>query len=78
MTVVETVLVYVGIPAAILTAVSLVILAPSLARQPNRYRPGKEWTHEPQWFIPHEAHPHAETNSGAPSTVAVGGASGEW
>jgi hypothetical protein len=50
----------------------------SLLRQPSRYRPGRPWTYEPAWYVPH---PDAIVHqSGLPSgsTTAVGGASGEW
>ena len=76
MTVVQTVLVFVGIPAAIIAFLFLAVYGKSLVRQPNRYRPGRAWTFEPSWYVPHpDAVVHAGGRSG---TTAVGGASGEW
>jgi hypothetical protein len=76
-TVVQTVLVFVGIPAGIVSLLGLAVYGKSLVRQPNRYRPGKAWTYPPSWFVPHpDAVAHNET--GAMNTTAVGGASGEW
>jgi len=84
MTIVQTVLVFVGIPAAIIAVLTLLVYGKSLIRQPNRYRPGKPWTYPDQWFVPHpEAVGHsgsvrAQIEGGTTSTTAVGGASGEW
>jgi hypothetical protein len=76
-TVVQTVLVFVGIPLGVIALLTLAVYGKSLVRQPNRYRPGRAWDYPPSWYVPHPdavvAHP---TKSG--STTAVGGASGEW
>lgn len=79
MTVVQTLLVFVGIPAGIILLIFLAVYGKSLTRQPNRYRPGKAWDFAPSWYVP-----HPEVVAGTPpsgnrsSTTAVGGASGEW
>ena len=77
MTVVQTVLVFVAIPLAVIALVTLAVYGKSLVRQPNRYRPGKPWTYPAAWYVPHPdavvAHPNASA-----TTTAVGGASGEW
>ena len=83
MSIVQTVLVFVAIPAAIIAVIILLVYGKSLVHQPNRYRPGRPWTYPDQWFLPH---PDAVTQSsavrqiegGTTSTTAVGGASGEW
>ena len=76
MTVVQTVLVFVGIPAGITALLFLAVYGRSLVGQPNRYRPGRPWTFAPSWYVPH---PEAVVRSNATgSTTAVGGASGEW
>jgi hypothetical protein len=75
-TVWQTVLVFVGIPAGIIAVLTLAVYGKAMVRQPNRYRPGKGWNYPAQWFVPHPevtAHPRSGT-----STTAVGGASGEW
>jgi hypothetical protein len=76
-TVVQTLLVFVGIPAGIILLIFLAVYGKTLARQPNRYRPGRAWNYPPTWYVPH---PEAVTaGAGEPtSTTAVGGASGEW
>ena len=77
MTVVQTVLVFVGIPAAVVAFLFLAVYGKSLVRQPNRYRPGRPWTFPPSWYVPHpDAVVRAEGTKS--STTAVGGASGEW
>lgn len=76
----ETVLVFVGIPAAIVAVIAFAVYGRSMLHQPNRYRPGRPWNFEPEWFVPHpDALTHgdrAAVTVGA--TTAVGGASGEW
>ncbi|MEO8888909.1 MAG: hypothetical protein ABI429_06415 [Jatrophihabitantaceae bacterium] len=82
MTIVQTVLVFVGIPAAIVACVVLAVYGKSMLHQPNRYRPGRPWNFEPEWFVPHPDalthidRPHSDRPAG--STTAVGGSSGEW
>lgn len=51
--VVQTLLVYVGIPAAIVAVLALGVYGRSLTHQPNRYRPGRAWEFEPVWYVPH-------------------------
>ena len=87
MTVVETVLVYGGIPLGITLLLAIFVFGRSAMQQPNRYRPGRAWTYAPVWFTPHpDALPNHEgarlaiegSIAGSASTTAVGGASGEW
>lgn len=80
MSIIETVLVFVGIPAAIIAFLTLCVYGKSLMHQPNRYRPGRDWDFAPSWFV---AHPETLAHAGhaavtAGPTTAVGGASGEW
>lgn len=80
----ETLLVFVGIPAGIIALIAIAVFGRSAVRQPNRYRPGRPWTYEPTWYVPHPdavVHAHGAATraiEGASSTTAVGGASGEW
>jgi hypothetical protein len=81
----ETLLVFVGIPAGIIALIAIAVFGRSAVRQPNRYRPGRPWTYEPTWYVPHPdavVHAHDTTTraiqGGASTTTAVGGASGEW
>jgi hypothetical protein len=77
-TVVQTVLVFVGIPAGIVLLLFLAVYGKSLVRQPNRYRPGRPWTYPPSWYVPHPDAVVSTASTTTTSTTAVGGASGEW
>ncbi|MDP9117010.1 MAG: hypothetical protein M3O28_07085 [Actinomycetota bacterium] len=83
MTIVQTVLVFIGIPAAVILALTFAVYGKSMLHQPNRYRPGRPWNYEPAWFVPHPdavlsvASTHKQI-AGSTRSTAVGGASGEW
>jgi hypothetical protein len=77
MTIVETVLVFAGIPAGIISVLVFGVYGKTLLHQPNRYRPGKAWTYPPSWYVPHPEALDRHAARGA-SVTAVGGASGEW
>ncbi|MBA3252046.1 MAG: hypothetical protein H0T66_17480 [Geodermatophilaceae bacterium] len=85
MSIVETLLVYVGIPAAIYAVIAVLVFARGGAKT-TRYRPGKPWAHEPVWYLPrpvsvarHAAVPELTAGaSAAPARTARGGASGTW
>lgn len=49
---VETILVFVVAPTAIVGVLALLIFGPGAARAP-RYRPGREWPYQPVWYAPH-------------------------
>lgn len=49
LTALETLLIYVGIPALLFLVIALLAIAPSMARGP-RYRPGLGWWAAPVWF----------------------------
>jgi hypothetical protein len=55
MNVVETVLVFVGIPAGVFALIAGLVLAPSAGRAP-RYRPNGGWSYQPVWYLPHPDH----------------------
>jgi hypothetical protein len=84
MTIVQTVLVFVGIPAGIIGLIAFAVYGKALVHQPNRYRPGRGWPYEPSWFVPHpdavvqSATEHKQLQASTTTTTAVGGASGEW
>jgi hypothetical protein len=48
----ETLLVYFGIPLAIVLVMAALIFIPGGKRRP-RYRPGQPWEHEAIWYEPH-------------------------
>ena len=94
MSIVETVVVFVGIPAALFAVFAALTLGPGAVRAP-RYRPGSPWTYKPVWYLPHPAHsgPVSSLQSAgaleasaklavhttvAEPATAAGGASGEW
>ncbi|MGI8723450.1 MAG: aa3-type cytochrome oxidase subunit CtaJ [Geodermatophilaceae bacterium] len=52
MSVVETILVFVVVPAAVVGVMALLIWGRGSSRGP-RYRPGREWPYEPVWYAPH-------------------------
>lgn len=84
MTIVQTVLVFVGIPVGIIALITFAVYGKTMLHQPTRYRPGRPWPFQPAWFVPHPdavVRPHPERRqiaAGTTSTTAVGGASGEW
>lgn len=84
MTVVETILVYVLIPAAIYGVIALCTLGPSRVSSP-KYRPGQPWTYEPVWWSasgvvdPRQTGVPTEQAPPHPSVrTARGGARGNW
>ncbi len=85
MSIVETALIFVGIPLAVVLLLAAAVYGGSEIRQPNRYRPGRPWNYPPVWYLPHllSAGEIASTRpaiagSVAPALAAEGGASGEW
>lgn len=78
MSVWQTLLVFVGIPAGVVALVALAVYGKSIVRQPNRYRPGRPWNYAPSWYVPHPDAVVSRPPARSSSTTAVGGASGEW
>ena len=71
MTVLETALVFVGIPLAIAGAIALFVYGTSSRRAP-RYRPGRPYSFTPVWFL--ASPPHAiEPAESQPALTAGGG-----
>ena len=86
MNVAETILVFAGIPLAIIAVMALLIFAPGGRKRP-RYKSGQPWEHAPIWYEPHPDGPaghgaHAAiTADGAASASSAGprgGARGTW
>jgi hypothetical protein len=83
--VVQTILVYVLIPAAIYAVIALLTLWPKFARAP-RYRPGQPWTYEPVWWSargvvdPRQTGEASVEQTPTESSVSTarGGARGNW
>ena len=55
MSIVETAVIFVGIPAVVVLVVAGMVYARSAERTP-RYRPGGPWQFEPVWYLPHPEH----------------------
>jgi hypothetical protein len=82
--VVQTILIYVLIPAAIYGLIALLTMWSTFARGP-RYRSGQPWTYEPVWWTATGAVAPAQTGTASteaaadPSVrTARGGARGNW
>jgi hypothetical protein len=50
--IIQTVLVFVGIPAGLFAIIAILVLAPGASRAP-RYRPNGGWQYKPVWYLPH-------------------------
>lgn len=76
MSAIEVVLVYVGIPAAVLTCIVSAVVLPGLLRRP-RYRSGEAWPHDPVWYCPHPnaIDPELKELATAPEHLALTGPS---
>ncbi|MFL6142492.1 MAG: hypothetical protein ACJ72N_11585 [Labedaea sp.] len=85
MSVVQTVLVFAAIPAAIYAVVALLTLRDRVTKPP-RYRPGQPWDYPPVWWTANPAgvgsaagaDRTAPPASGAAKRTAKGGARGSW
>lgn len=79
MSIAQTVLIFVGIPAAIISAFALAVFGATSTRQRVRYRPGRPWNFPPVWYVPHPeieepvSAPLARTALIAPSRAAIEG-----
>ena len=86
MNVAETILVFAGIPLAIIAVMALLIFVPGGRKRP-RYKSGQPWEHAPIWYEPHPdgpaghgAHVAIEAGSAghAGTGAPFGGARGTW
>jgi len=90
MSIVETTLIFLGIPAAAILVVAALVYGRAAVRTP-RYRSGSPWQFEPVWYLPHPEHAgpvsslppssldgRALAGSVVEPVTASGGASGEW
>lgn len=71
-----TLLLFLGVPAAILLGTAALVWLPNVVKA-NRYRPSRGWTAPPVWFAgpPDPAAAVQDADAGA---VVRGGASGSW
>lgn len=79
MTVVETLLVLVAIPAAVYGLATLIALWPKLTR--NRYRAGQDWNFDPVFWVADPASTSTAPEGAASARAAGtdrGGAHGNW
>ena len=83
MSVVQTVLIYVLIPAAFYGVIALLTLWPKSARA-ARYRAGQPWTYDPVWWSANGVvsangtRPTENTPADPSVRTARGGARGNW
>ncbi|WP_104524810.1 aa3-type cytochrome oxidase subunit CtaJ [Blastococcus atacamensis] len=75
MNVAEALLVFAGIPLAIVVVLAVLTLKPGADRRP-RYKPGQAWDYAPIWFEPHPAHTGGHDPAPAHGPAAVPGSSG--
>lgn len=71
-----------GIPFLVIATITLLVMAPSLAKGP-RYRPGQDWEAAPYWFhgpgVEAPDPPNRAITAGQPQVRDnPGGASGRW
>ncbi len=70
MTVVETLLVFVGAPLAVFVLLALLTLVPGARKEGLRYKPGQPWEHAPVWYEPHPDHgPAAGSHDSEPKAI---------
>jgi hypothetical protein len=55
MSIVETTLIYVVIPAGVIGLLAIAVYGRSMTNQQTRYRPGRPWPYRPVWYVPHQA-----------------------
>ncbi len=78
MTVVETLLIFVGAPLAVIAVLAALTLRPEKGRKRLRYKPGQPWEHPPVWYEPHPAQSggasgHGPAPAGGPAAVPGSG-----
>ncbi len=64
-TVVETLLVYLGAPLAVVLFFVVVTQVPGARNRRRRWKPGQPWDHEPVWYVPRPEHPEAQEHGDA-------------
>jgi hypothetical protein len=76
----DAILIFAGIPLLVIVVVSLLVMAPSLAKGP-RYRPTEEWDAESEWFgapLEADASPGRRELEAPGTSGETGGASARW
>lgn len=75
MNAVETTLIYAGSPAGLALVLAAGVYGRTMVHS-SKYRPGREWTHDPVWYLPHgdvaaNLPPANQTQAltGGPSTI---------
>jgi hypothetical protein len=73
----HAILLFVGGPLLIIAVITLLVMAPSLAKGP-RYRPGQEWDAQPEWLGDNADEGAGELTTGTETEADSGGASARW
>ena len=74
-TIIQTIAVFVGIPALIYGVIALCTLVPGRHKRP-RYRPGQAWDYPPQWWAGDQ--PVVTAGATDNRLAQGGGAHGTW
>jgi hypothetical protein len=76
-TVAETILVFAGVPLAIIAILAVLTLRPDKGHKRLRYKPGQPWEHAPVWYEPHPENSSSDGHGPAPAhgPAAVPGSS---
>jgi hypothetical protein len=77
MSTLHAILLFVGGPLLIICVITLLVLAPSLAKGP-RYRPGQDWEAQPEWLGDNADAKAAQLTAGGEADSDLGGASARW
>jgi hypothetical protein len=72
----ETLLLYVLVPAVIIFAIAALVWLPGMVKA-DRYRPQRGWSAAPVWFAG-PPDPVAAVETADPGSAVRGGASGSW
>jgi hypothetical protein len=76
MSIIETVLVFAGIPVLVFGVLAVLVMAPGAARAP-RFRPGEAWEHPPVWYLPQPDRADAAEGVGRHAALPAGHAPAE-
>ena len=75
-TIVETLVVFVGIPVLIYALIGVCTLLPGRGKKRTRYRPGQTWEYPAQWWAGDE--PVVAAGAAEARGANGGGAHGSW
>ena len=74
LSIIETLVVFAGIPLAVVAVIFGLVYAGSARSNDRRYRPGRPFDFQPVWFLSAPEQQAAAANGHAPAAPAVSGA----